>query len=499
MDDHAHEHHAEVIFIKKKGGHGAGHHGGAWKIAFADFMTAMMAFFLVLWIINATDKDTKTVIARYFNPVKLENPARAKKGVHGVDANNPISDENGDQIPGAKEADTKVGEKKEDKKEDKKEEKKEEKKKEDKKKDDKEKDKDKDKDKNKAPPKPEPPKPVEIQPTMSEAALFADPYQSLNKIAAGSAAMSPAPSPNTGAEDPTREAGATTVEAFRDPFKPVGPGAMRESSSLEADTPPPPPPYQQADIQPQKGDPTLLPEPVAKEAAPDAPPPDKPAERPAPELGTHTPAPKSGDRSQPNTSSPPPAPGVTPAPTPSPGPSPLSGAVGAVPAPTPSPGPSPLSGAAGATQLNNELMHQLGGLAKSASSPNIEVKATSEGLLISVTDRLTFSMFAIGSAEPRPEVIKAMDSIALALKNRTGTIVLRGHTDGRQYKSATYDNWRLSSARAQMAYYMLAHGGVPEARIERVEGYADRVLRDPAHPLAAENRRLEILVRETKP
>ena len=50
-------------------------------------MTAMMAFFLVLWIINATDKDTKTIIARYFNPVKLENPARAQKGVHGVDSN----------------------------------------------------------------------------------------------------------------------------------------------------------------------------------------------------------------------------------------------------------------------------------------------------------------------------------------------------------------------------------------------------------------------------
>ena len=60
------------------------HHGGAWKIAFADFMTAMMAFFLVLWIISATDKNTKTVIARYFNPVKVEEPAKAKKGIHGV-------------------------------------------------------------------------------------------------------------------------------------------------------------------------------------------------------------------------------------------------------------------------------------------------------------------------------------------------------------------------------------------------------------------------------
>src|SRR5450432_4124835 len=77
------DHHPEIIIIKRHSNHEEGHHGGAWKIAFADFMTAMMAFFLVLWIINATDKDTKTVIARYFNPVKLENPAKAKKGVHG--------------------------------------------------------------------------------------------------------------------------------------------------------------------------------------------------------------------------------------------------------------------------------------------------------------------------------------------------------------------------------------------------------------------------------
>lgn len=52
------------IVIKKKG-HGGGHHGGAWKVAFADFMTAMFALFLVLWLVNQSS-DVKSAIAGYF-------------------------------------------------------------------------------------------------------------------------------------------------------------------------------------------------------------------------------------------------------------------------------------------------------------------------------------------------------------------------------------------------------------------------------------------------
>src|SRR4051812_27835613 len=77
--------HPEIIIIKRSGKHEEEHHGGAWKIAFADFMTAMMAFFLVLWIINATDKNTKKVIAHYFNPVRIEEPSRANKGIQGTE------------------------------------------------------------------------------------------------------------------------------------------------------------------------------------------------------------------------------------------------------------------------------------------------------------------------------------------------------------------------------------------------------------------------------
>jgi chemotaxis protein MotB len=54
-----------IIVIKKKGGHG-GHHGGAWKVAYADFVTAMMALFIVLWLMGSSEK-VKHAVAGYFN------------------------------------------------------------------------------------------------------------------------------------------------------------------------------------------------------------------------------------------------------------------------------------------------------------------------------------------------------------------------------------------------------------------------------------------------
>jgi chemotaxis protein MotB len=53
-----------IIIVKKKAGHG-GHHGGAWKVAYADFVTAMMALFIVLWLLN-TSQETQKLIGGYF-------------------------------------------------------------------------------------------------------------------------------------------------------------------------------------------------------------------------------------------------------------------------------------------------------------------------------------------------------------------------------------------------------------------------------------------------
>lgn len=59
---------APVIIKRKKVVGGGGHHGGAWKVAYADFVTAMMAFFLLMWLLNATTEKQRKGISDYFNP-----------------------------------------------------------------------------------------------------------------------------------------------------------------------------------------------------------------------------------------------------------------------------------------------------------------------------------------------------------------------------------------------------------------------------------------------
>jgi chemotaxis protein MotB len=409
--------HPEIIIVRRRGGHDEEHHGGAWKIAFADFMTAMMAFFLVLWIINATDKDTKTIIARYFNPVKLEETSRTPKSIHGDGTTTPSADvPDESQTPEPKQPGPAGADKTAD---------------------------------SAPPPKAaggldkadaNPPgaaanlgDPASPKANMSEGALFADPYRSLDAIAGPT-------SPNVLAIMQRNAAnGAPANDGLADPFRSAARQAAPESEANEPSRPP------------------------AVEAAPSPPAQSAGAPTPAPALVASTP-PGAADNE-------------------------------AKPAPAAESKPP----AATAPRLQKELELQIAPPGAARLGPAVDVKATDEGLLISLTDKMNFAMFAIGSAEPQPQLIQAMDAIAGILKQQPGQIIVRGHTDAHPYRSPAYDNWRLSSARAQMAYYMLTRAGLPESRFERIEGYADKRLRDPAHPFAAENRRIEILLKGAKP
>lgn len=65
--------------IKKGGGHG--HHGGAWKVAYADFVTAMMAFFLMMWLLSSTSEEQRAGLAEYFTPANVSTSTSGSDGM----------------------------------------------------------------------------------------------------------------------------------------------------------------------------------------------------------------------------------------------------------------------------------------------------------------------------------------------------------------------------------------------------------------------------------
>lgn len=101
----------DLIIIKKvnKGGHG-GHHGGSWKVAYADFVTAMMAFFLLMWLVSAATQSQKQQLAGYFKEYSLfdwkgvsDVPGESKSPPPGSIGDSPTSTATEKSPPGADE------------------------------------------------------------------------------------------------------------------------------------------------------------------------------------------------------------------------------------------------------------------------------------------------------------------------------------------------------------------------------------------------------------
>jgi chemotaxis protein MotB len=72
-----------IVIKKVKKVVGGGHHGGAWKVAYADFVTAMMAFFLLMWLLNVTSPEQKQGIADYFAPASISQTTSGSGGILG--------------------------------------------------------------------------------------------------------------------------------------------------------------------------------------------------------------------------------------------------------------------------------------------------------------------------------------------------------------------------------------------------------------------------------
>ncbi len=373
----------QIVIVRRGGGEEPQAKGGAWKIAYADFVTAMMAFFLVMWLINAANEKTKAQVASYFNPVKLVDNTTSTKGLktpgdRSVSANKDETMGEADKAP-----ESKSGEKSKTEQEH--------------------------------------PKPESARAEGHEDRIFRDPYVMLSQLAGEASLGAPdGRSEKRFAIVEQREPGKSGGPAFRDPFDPLAWKATPQAPVLPAIKP-------EVKISPEQK----------------APP------------GQISAAKKTGSQAPPETSP---------------------------------------AGSTKALEIRDALRNELQGLGHGAG-PDLDVKQTKEGVLISLTDNLRFDMFGVGAVTPSRETILLMEKVAAAVKSYPGRIVIRGHTDARRYRKGDYDNWRLSTARAQMAYYMLTRAGVPEGAVERIEGYADRDLKNAADPGSAENRRIEILLR----
>jgi len=86
---------APIIIIKKKGAHG-GHHGGAWKVAYADFVTAMMALFIVLWLLNSSKKIQDAVGGYFRDPMGTAD--KAGKSIVGSPGGSIVPHDNMEQL-----------------------------------------------------------------------------------------------------------------------------------------------------------------------------------------------------------------------------------------------------------------------------------------------------------------------------------------------------------------------------------------------------------------
>ena len=83
----AHANVAPVIIKRKKFIRSGRHHGGVWKVAFADFVTAMMAFFMLMWLLNATTETQKKGLADYFSPtIPINRISGGGDGAFGGDS-----------------------------------------------------------------------------------------------------------------------------------------------------------------------------------------------------------------------------------------------------------------------------------------------------------------------------------------------------------------------------------------------------------------------------
>ncbi len=436
----------EILIVRRKsGGEEEGHHGGVWKIAYADFMTAMMAFFLVMWLINAANTEVKAHVASYFNPLRLTDSSARRKGLHDL------------------------------------------------------KEKTKSLEKSEADETPKGPSPVRTgEATQADKSRGGD--KAIDKYADEQQRLSlkfddaVPPEKNVKQGDratPAQEPG----RAFRDPFNPLSPSQVGDKESVQLEN------ADAAHVASKKLE--VRPGAGQSQEEQDGMSPDAGSSRAwstSLKLKTERMTKDAllaaarrqsslsdGERKQQSSNKSESQAEVAKSEA-------ENSEVGATQSDRKA---KELRNAAAKLQSNvAEAISKIG----NTGGPGMDVTIEGDSVVLSLTDTSTFGMFAIGSSDPREELLGLMKSIAPILKSNGQQIVVRGHTDARPFRGdLVNNNWRLSMLRAEAAYELLLKAGIEEGRFQRIEGYADRKLKDGRDPEAAVNRRIEILLRQSGP
>ena len=126
----------------------------------------------------------------------------------------------------------------------------------------------------------------------------------------------------------------------------------------------------------------------------------------------------------------------------------------------------------------------------------VEITITNEGLRIELVDRSQSSFFDTGSSALAGDSEKILTAIGTEVGKLANTVVVEGHTDSAAYQHGqTYDNWNLSTDRANVARRVLVQSGVRPDQLKGIRGFADTALRYQDQPLDPRNRRVSILVK----
>lgn len=134
-----------------------------------------------------------------------------------------------------------------------------------------------------------------------------------------------------------------------------------------------------------------------------------------------------------------------------------------------------------------------------AFADSILVERTPEGLRIQLLDRESMAMFPSGSSRMHPHTERLLQIVTQAVHALPNRLSIRGHTDARPFASPGYDNWRLSSDRADATRRVMQGAGLGPGRVAEVVGRADAEPLFPADPNDARNRRISIVLLADQP